>query len=230
MQARTPPRWRFPPVGDDRRVLRRRATPFWPRFATRAPSPVPGGLRSSTPNSRTSGNGGHGSRWRSTTLGGWKKDAKIRNGASPFAKVGPIIEALERASFTGHDRLHRRRRERGGRSATDQSSASRRSGSFLRQMDELGDFVTPAAIEESVAALRASLEWVDGELKGSRPALTSASASEGRIASPLMRRTCTPGLRCPPLRPACVKYCLSPARPPRWPDKIPQDVGSVLQA
>lgn len=88
------------------------------------------------------------------------KGIKIRNGSSPFAKVGSIIEARNAlvhglGSFTA-----RQVRSKG----LQQTKQRLKSLEFGLTPNELGVLVTPAAIEQSVTALRAYLEWVDGEL------------------------------------------------------------------
>ena len=94
-----------------------------------------------------------------------KKDIKIRNGASPFAKVGPIIEARN-ALVHGLGRFTARQVRGKGLQQTKQRLKVLK---FGLTPDELGLIVTPAAIEESVSALRAYLEWVDGELSEHAP-------------------------------------------------------------
>ncbi|MBM9459802.1 hypothetical protein JK386_07785 [Nocardioides sp. zg-536] len=94
-----------------------------------------------------------------------KKDIKIRNGASPFAQVGPIIEARN-ALVHGLGRFTARQVRGKGLQQTKQRLKVLK---FGFTPDELGVLVTPAAIEESVTALRAYLEWVDGELSDHAP-------------------------------------------------------------
>lgn len=94
-----------------------------------------------------------------------KKDIKIRNGTSPFVKVGPIIEARN-ALIHGLGRFTARQvRGKGLQQTTHRLKVLK----FDLTPDELGVLVTPAAIEESVKALRAYLEWVDGELSEHAP-------------------------------------------------------------
>ncbi len=93
------------------------------------------------------------------------KDIKIRHGASPFAKVGPIIEARN-ALVHGLGRFTARQLRGKGLQQTKQRLEVLR---FGLTPDGLGVLVTPAAIEESVIALRAYLEWVDGELSQHAP-------------------------------------------------------------
>ena len=93
------------------------------------------------------------------------KEVKIRNGASPFAKVAPIIEARN-ALVHGLGRFTARQVRGKGLQQTKQRLKALK---FRLTPDELGVLVTPAALEESVMALRAYLEWVDGELSAHAP-------------------------------------------------------------
>ncbi|MBT9255310.1 hypothetical protein KMZ30_06940 [Phycicoccus sp. KQZ13P-1] len=93
------------------------------------------------------------------------KEVKIRNGASPFAKVAPIIEARN-ALVHGLGRFTARQVRGKGLQQTKQRLKALK---FRLTPDELGVLVTPAALEESVMALRAYLEWVDRELSDHAP-------------------------------------------------------------
>ena len=94
-----------------------------------------------------------------------KKDIKIRNGASPFAKVAPVIEARN-ALVHGLGRFTARQMRGKG---LQQIKQGLKGLTFDLTPDELGILVTPGAIEESVKALRDYLEWVDGELSKHAP-------------------------------------------------------------
>ena len=93
------------------------------------------------------------------------KEIKIRNRASPFAKVGPIIEAR---NALVHGLGHFTARQVRGK-GLQQTKQHLRALNFRLTTDELGVVVTPAALEASVLAIRAYLEWVDGELSHHAP-------------------------------------------------------------
>jgi hypothetical protein len=93
------------------------------------------------------------------------KDIKIRNGASPFAKVGAIIEARN-ALVHGLGRFTARQVRSKGLQQTKQCLKVLK---YDLTPDGSGVVVTHAAIEESVTALRAYLEWVDSELSAHAP-------------------------------------------------------------
>ena len=107
------------------------------------------------------------------------KKIKIRNGASPFAKVVPIIEVRNALVHGLGDFTARQLRGKG----LQQTKQHLKALEFRLTTDELGVVVTPAALEESVLALSAYLEWVDGELSDHAPALTCGTRGEARIAA-----------------------------------------------
>ncbi len=94
-----------------------------------------------------------------------KREIKIMSGASPFADVGPIIEARN-ALVHGLGRFTARQERGKGQQQTKQRLKALK---FDLTPDELGVLVTPAALEESVVAMRAYLEWVDGQLSHHAP-------------------------------------------------------------
>lgn len=93
------------------------------------------------------------------------KDVKIRHGQSPFIKVDPIIEARN-AVIHGLGRFTATQQRKNVPNRVKHGLTTLK---FDLSADGLTVVVTPAAVEEAVAALRTYLEWVDAQLTQHAP-------------------------------------------------------------